>query len=194
MQTISDLNKKWWYRFIKVLFFSLIAIAIYFATIINLKNNVPNEEISLNNSFLICEAGNNKTFSFQTINTVKNSRYAYEKLEEDWTRDDLIGELCGIVKPQIKNEYIPISSQSIGFDIDRYDALEVARASLEEKIQLWRKEVLSSHKLEKNNVTIGSWFEFGALYFLSLLSIVVMAEFIRRIFYYIVLGKIKPEK
>lgn len=183
MKTISELNEKWWYRLLKVIYFALIIFTLFIVTSFVGNETAPYSVLDLDNSNLVCLNENksvNFKLSFNEVNRIEKSSSAYRVLEMDRDRDDLIGRLCGTKKdylnslPALNNtgSYVPVSNRT-GVD--------------------WRKEVLERHLLIKNDKIVGSWKMTIFYIMLSWVFIFIIFEILRRIFYYIILGKIKPD-
>jgi len=160
-KTISYLNSKIWYRFIKVaytLLFLVISVTVIFSIF---SENI--RVLDMPNSQVICQYGNEKQLLIKEVfdkdempNILPNYYY-----DANTALSEKIIKSCGI------NEVITRSTQPDGFISDPY------------RIE----------KRYKNNITT------ALLY--SLLSVVItilIFEIVRRVFYYIALGTIKPKK
>lgn len=184
METIKDLNSKWWYRLSKVVYFAIMIMVLFITTAYIGNETSPYSVLDLDNSHLVCLKDNkivNFKLSFTDVNRIEKSSVAYRVLEKDWDRDDLIGRLCNTKKdhnvaiPPINNtgSYTPVSNRT-GVH--------------------WREEVLERHEIIKNDRVIGSlistFFFIAIAWMLTFLAF----EILRRTFYYIVLGSIRPKK
>ncbi len=174
MQTVSELNTKWWYRLVKVVY--LVALVVVSLSVANtvLNNTAPYMTIDLDKSTLVCLKGGglvNYVISFSEVNRIENSSVAYRVLEKDWDRDDLIGRLCNIKdRSDNSGSYIAVNSYN------------------------WRQEVLSLHRLDKVDKQIGNWYLTFFYGLFSLFVVCMFFEILRRSFYYVVLGSLKPKK
>lgn len=182
MQTISELNSKWWYRLLKVSYFAFLIVALFLTTSYIGNETSPYPVLDLDNSYLVCLNEDKSTdfkLSFRKVNQVENSFIAYIFLEEHWYRDDLIGRLCNS-----KNDYY--DPQSV-FNDNYVPINERSRLN-------WREKVLERHELIKSDKVVGSWLTTVFFIMLSWAFVIGAFEIMRRVFYYIVLGKIRPKK
>ncbi len=178
MKTVAELNEKWWYRLLKVTFAIAFIFSVFVAVALVFNEMRPYEVLDLDKSKLICKNPNgslNFSVSFTEVNKSEGSMYAYQNLEKDWDRDDLIAELCNITIPTVTNKS--------GFSNREYTV----------KKDGWREMVLSLHSLEKVNKTIGSYWLMFLFILITLFAIVISFEIVRRTFYYIVLGSLRPK-
>lgn len=182
MQTILEMNNKWWYRLFKVSYFGLMIVALSFITIYVGNQTSPYSVLDLDNSYLVCLNEDKSTdfkLSFREVNQVENSFIAYTILEKHWDRDDLIGRLCNS-----KNDYY--DPQSV-FNDNYVPINERSRLN-------WREKVLERHELIKSDKVVGSWLTTVFFIMLSWAFILIAFEMVRRIFYYVVLGKVRPNQ
>ena len=167
MTTITELNSKVWYRFLKVIFIiafalsSVIAIAIAFSSVGNYQDDYS----------VKCNYGNKSTFLASKdkniyISSYEDYTYSLAKLSD--TAKNELQSACAISKVEMTA---------------KMDALFNGHDDGKNLYELTPTKVITD-----THLTASMW---------SLLSIVIIFvafEAIRRAFYYIVLGSIKPEK
>lgn len=174
MKIINDLINKAWYRAIKVIYL-LSFLAIVTLIIIVFSAGEDFDVLDVQNSKIVCQYGNEKTFLVKDIfNKGEISAPNNYDLRFTTADNERIREFCEIDKNKLLSEGVwkidgdgRIVSEM--FDLGIYG------------------EVIEYH-VEK---------EFKKRYdylLLSLLITVAVFETIRRIFYYIILGNIKPQK
>jgi hypothetical protein len=171
MKTISELNAKWWYRLLKVTF-----VIAYIATLLTILPEVNDELqpfsiIDTQNSTLTCLSGNNKTYknysseSYLTVETIKT--------------------LCGLDE---STNAETVSSST--------DSVDVKQKYRNEIIRYRDNDAMIRNQVSFNDayLKVGSNLELILGLLGTFVGVTITFELIRRIFYYIVLGSIRPKK
>lgn len=191
MKTIADLNSKWWYRLIKVVYI-LALLFFLIAPVVGIVFSYAPEFDGIN-SYARCKDG-------RTVNLIKNDVHLYS--EYVWSSDDkIIKDRCansftleevknGISDDQVINRMLANSNTEYNVEA----ALEAGATKkqigdyLKTQIEKNTEYTLVSAYTPRNWIaTIG----------FSLLSVVItllVFEVAKRIFYYILLGSIRPHK
>ncbi|MCX6792912.1 MAG: hypothetical protein NTY12_02710 [Candidatus Falkowbacteria bacterium] len=172
--TIKELNNKWWYRLVKV---SYIAIFVLFSVI---AITLSIEEVgNYQEDYTVkCNYGNKGTFlAAKDKNIYISSTYDYSNSLTDlpdYIKTDL-QSACGISK----NEISEILGYTDGFiPDDRLNSFEGKKL----------------FELTKTKINITTHLDAILQALFSLFGICVGFEVIRRVFYYVVIGKIKPKE
>lgn len=172
MKTISELNQRIWYRLLQVVYalcFSILTIVIL-SLIYNFKK--PHREFDANLSYIQCK--NDKK-----INLTENNIYSDFITKED---DEKIRILCRGDDKSLLDDLL-----LAGVYPEDYNQQDIEEAKK-------RVEEREGYTLISNFKQVGSW-QYLVLYCaVVILVILSIFELVRRIFYYIVLGRIKPEK
>ncbi len=179
MKTISELNSKWWYRLLKVVYLVAVLIVVGALAIIQYDEMRPYSKLDFKTSKVHCLNGNFKTATYNDfmviIGNVSDS-IRYQNL------DPLdIAEFCELPSPP--EGYTPL--RNLGFEQANENA---------GKLKTWRLLTRESIRYEENYETVGSWITLFLYIILSAIIALVGFEIIRRAFYYIVLGNIRPKK
>ena len=181
IQNISDLNKKWWYRLIKVAFMLLTiacSILIFFIVYDSKKPYIKNEyKITC-----VSEDSNKIAFSAGDMGLYIHDDQGI--VIPDYTRAQ-INKICGIEESVAKQ-----------YDENALDALlklgKYKNASDEESKKFIERYRI--FEIDKYSAIKGGYISRLGYLSLSLLIILLIVEIIRRIFYYIVLGRFFPSK
>lgn len=167
MKTIADLNSKWWYRLVKVVYVFLLfswtigtAVGVYF---------LFEPEFDNENSYIACESGKNYRLS-------ENGIFLYSEYM-GYYDDKLAKELCTSTETMTAEEY----EEKYGEPPKTFLSLDL------EKYRLTEYKLISVYTERDWIATI--WYMF-----LGFLGWLLFFELVRRIFYYVVLGKLIPKK
>lgn len=199
--TLQNLKSKWWYRLLKVvviLFFILIA-GIWLT--VGIDYEYYNEETTSNSkSKITCNKGNQNIFTADEVGIDLNSF--------DNTNDVLIREKCGIsniiTSKELAQEYgdpsftwsiegVRAYFKFIGYVEEEPTASEVVIKILAKSPDIG--SFIDSHTIDYVYVKMnGGWFSIIGMWIIILACMVLIFEILRRLFYYIVVGKIKPDK
>lgn len=189
-KTISYLNSKVWYRSLKVIFILSFILAIIFPLIGVYFEYKP--EFDNKKSYVVCKDG-------RTVSLEDNNIYLYSSYvggDDDLT----IKKRCtaALTFDEFKKDLSDYASierllenRSDGFDVD--NAIKAGYSK--EEVQKYLEKTIN--KTEYKLVSIYTpihWVAVVGYSFLIILSVIVFFEIIKRIFYYIVLGVIKPKK
>lgn len=184
MQTISELNAKWWYRFLKVIYIGGFIVTTVSVTIDIINTKRPEKVIDIDNSYLVCRDGNNKKISFHDVNLIENSNTAYLSLRNiDSNRET--SRIDRFINGGTALTVAKLCALDVPANISQIENSE---------FDTWVANVANSFTLIEVNKTNGDWITVTGVVILWLVIFVFGFEFVRRIFYYIILGKIKAEK
>jgi hypothetical protein len=187
MKTISELNAKWWYRLLKVIYLAIFTLS-FVAVVIQINDTLsPYQVLDFKNSKVVCLSGNKNQVTFNDLLLkVDKDDLKYERLDAV-----KIASICEIVGP-----YGELFSMSDGeptrmsrADYNSFYSIENRPLALE-----WSAKVVNMVQYEKSYTTIGSWLDVIGAILLAIAIVAVIFELIRRIFYYIVLGSLRPKK
>jgi hypothetical protein len=166
MKTISELNSKWWYRLIKIVYILIFVVACGTALVISY-SEVGSYQ---NDHTVTCNYGNKSTF------------LAYKD----------------------KRIYVPFEDYSISLanlpeNIKKeiQTACAISDAEMKEKIDTYFNGTSDGKKLYEiidTKVVVATYLSATLWSLLSLLIIVAIFEVLRRAFYYVVLGALRPQK
>ncbi len=165
MKTISELNAKWWYRLTKVIFILIIVIITLTSLLLIYEENYSRQE---SDYIVFCNYGNKKTFAARKEAQI----YIYGTNATVANLPDYqriaIQEECEITEKEISEKLAAIANK-----IDNGIPLFTIRHA---------------------TVTVGNTWSLVKFSIIALLVILSVSEVIRRCFYYIVLGSIRPKK
>ena len=192
MKTISYLNSKVWYRFLKVLYVVIFCFTtlLIISTIYKSQDNPKKYIISCawnGQSFIDENVYADETFSKNIISWSTNDRLAVAGAcltasERDiWHKQ--MGEFEKIVPPT--NPF-----PGFAYDTETFANMEINALSIM-KIDVHNN---GSFKVTTPIETVPGILKFLGIFAIALLAEFVFFEGVRRVFYYIVLGSIKPKK
>lgn len=167
MKTTTELNNKIWYRLIKVIFIIAIVIASVLAIIINF-DSVGNYQTDHQVS---CNYGNKSTFL-----AYKDKEIYISSLEE-YSRS--LANLSDNTKEQLKS------------------ACEISEEEMNAKLDALfngKDDGKKLYDITKTKIVTDTYLTATLWSLLSLIVIFIISEIIKRSFYYIVLGSIRPNK
>lgn len=144
----------------------------------------PEKVIDIDNSYLVCKDGNNKKISYYDVNVFGNSDTAYLSLKN-------------IDSNKADSKIVRFMNGATALTVAKLCALDAPANILElenKEVDAWVTDIANSFDLIEIEKINGGWITLAGIVFLWLLIIFLGFELTRRIFYYIVLGKIKPEK
>lgn len=212
-KTISFLNSKVWYRFIKVLFIISILIFLSIFNYIIVSGGV--KKIDQEKTTIQCNLGEKKSFSTESINlsldtgAFNNELFEYKGYFIDYPN---------IIKEKIITECFPKKTGDIydiqkqaeiinknGFTGRENNLTEKEKITLDDNYNIYLKEinnVTGSSKIKYLDFSFHmfeiipsfTYIPFINLFLFGNIIIFVVFEIIKRIFYYIILGSIKPKK
>ena len=171
---IQWLKSKWWYRLLKVLYISFFGCLVIWILLVAIDINGPTQMINFQTSTLECLSGNKKVFTYEELS---EKHYIFSFSESSISNEKII-ELCELVR-------------------ETHDWDTVNHSDVSERIQEmreWNNFVGNAYKLNEQEKTVGSWFLVQRDFFLATVVLLFIFEFIRRIFYYVLLGSFKPKK
>ena len=166
MKTITDLNNKLWYRLIKVIFILIIATSAIIAIVVNF-GEVGNYQ---NDYSVSCNYGNKSTF------LAYKDKEIYIPGYEDYTES--LAKLPDSTKDQLKTA-CAISKEDISALLDSY--------------MNGTNNGTKLYDLTKTKIITDTYVTATLWSLLSLVIIFVISEIIKRAFYYVILGSIRPK-
>jgi|AntRauTorcE11897_2_1112592.scaffolds.fasta_scaffold10794_3 hypothetical protein len=182
MKTIQELNEKAWYRLLKVVYVLSLAIALMFPAIVPYVSMAP--EYDKENSYVLCDNGRKLLYEEHKLNrdyisSLSANNFKFQCLYED---------------TGLNTEELAI----LQYGKDSGQSLDDAKVAIEE----YRKEKFNNEQvvLMDDNYTFIAVYETRnwPLIIIStmggILATLLLFELTRRIFYYVALGKFKPEK
>ncbi len=209
-KTISALNTKMWYRFLKVIFLFVFIAVILIANGINISEGIG--RIDKDKTLIYCNGGDKRVLTakqagvyFSNYEFIKGFDYKkfYDGYYNEYTIKDIL-QACYDKVPEYNNDEDIYLMQRVyeiqGFKANpkKYDddylkeQFKIMTEGYKSKDQKISYLDYSIHLFDIKPVYTYKDF---VLYFLIInFSILLIFEVLRRIFYYIVLGTIKPKK
>jgi len=161
------LNKQPWYRFIKVVYLSVFALTIIVSVFVVYDEN---KSKWFDDYIITCQYGNKTVFSAQKEESIYLNDYDLKNgisSIPDHTKEK-IQKVCGISQEEIQN-MIAATLKKDGF-------------------------VPALFRVEKGTIEINSKIKAIGYSLLDILIVALIFEILRRIFYYIILGSLRPQK
>ena len=188
MKTITDLNKTWWYRLVKVLFCVCFLILGIVATLhvyfVNKTTRVPDVSIT-------CDYGNQTKFNLLhdkgiTINTYDDNKAIPEELNQK------ILQACEITQSDINTA----KAYALAKTIKMQKASNCTKEQVNDPDNFLCGFGVSSdtYRIGSTLVTVNTPWKGAGFVLLYILMFFCLFEIIRHLFYYITLGKLKPQK
>jgi len=186
MKTVTELNSKWWYRLVKVVFIGSTLLLIGGSIFIIQDENRP-RQVKDYKIDCIAEYTNMKTFLAEKDANIYIYSFGTTTPYTSLSTDDKkkIRGFCDISDEEAKNA----NDKAIAY-IDEQTKMGTDK----ETIQNYIDTNLRAYLISETQVPKGSYLAIVAYSILSIIGILVVAEIIRRVFYYIVLGSIRPKK
>jgi hypothetical protein len=209
IETIKELNSKWWYRILKVIFIFLflIVLAINYSFI---APTTPKKQINFEKSIVNCNYPDFKiTAAKGDVSFRLSSLYTdEEKFQKEVDQTSEVGPIgntqiwlhCYDVYQTIYPENI---APSKGWTPEEKAKVDKAMAELKQEQELDKMGVnvnINQTKIAPNfKISIVTYWEPTISSFIfkllsSILIIIIIFATIQRIFYYIILGKLMPKK
>lgn len=178
-QTISSLNGKAWYRFLKVVCIFLFL----FVTVVTIAliSDIYRAE-QFNDYRVVCNYGNKTNFLARSDKGILLSDYDLREgfaSIPDYEKGALL-EACRTTETEEQTGFVP----KLGTPVPP------TSLTLEEM----RQRQSSQYTFSKEQVTSGGFMVILGYSLLAILIIALVFEIARRVFYYIVLGSLRPEK
>jgi len=206
MKTISELNNTKWYRFLKVIYILSFIIIFGFSLLIIL-NEYP-FHINAKKSYAKCDNGTIINFAdkFKDIDSLSDAaslKCDYDKsvasteyLDTMWRLDCLTNKEIGEKMKMTYPFYNDTDTEELGAEArQRLENNLFNRNDLFNNVPLGEAIVIPAEKNYSFVIVCSrNWLRILEYSILSFLILAVVFELIRRIFYYVVLGTIKPKK
>ncbi|MFA4833785.1 MAG: hypothetical protein WC619_02975 [Patescibacteria group bacterium] len=185
-KTISYLNSKIWYRLVKVAYiFSFLAACALTVFILFSFCYKTSEVIDNPNTKIICQTGNKKQFLIKDVfsnNDIPTTIPDYYVATDKFSKK--ISNFC----------ITPLDPEKKSYTLE-----ELQASSLEELQAVGAKPkdgfIPYPYRIEKKYIEVKEGATISVIY--SLIGLIIMAlifETLKRVFYYVVLGTIKPKK
>lgn len=204
-KTISGLNSKWWYRLIKVIFISLFILSLVIANGVNIYQGIG--RIDENKTLIYCNGGDKRILTIKRAGTYFDNSdfiggFDYKKFYEGYYSEYKIkGIIEACYDTQVDDIFwIQRLHEIRGFKSDpkQFDeqyALEQYKAMTSGYKSDTQKASYLDYSIHLFDIKpVYSYMQFILYILLSNILVFVIFEIIRRIFYYIFLGSIKPKK
>jgi len=161
MKTLKELNLKWWYRLLKVVYTVSFLIFISIVFWVSWDKTTPKKIVDNDKTLLVCDSGKTYTSKQLKFDFANSSLGTFLKNQE-------FNQLCG---------YKNIDNQNKFSDWESFNAQYEKHYKIDFKYK----------KVGNRTITV--------IYFgISLLLFVIGFEIFRRLFYYVVLGSLRPKK
>ncbi len=180
MKTINELNTKSWYRFTKVLYFITLLFFLVMLPVGIFLGYQPKYDYS--KSFVLCEDG--RKYSFQQINLELNGARELDNLSQKKARFYCSDEISGLSESEIISRVFSMSSyDSKGTSVSADDFFK--KDDIDNIV-----DSFFNHKI----ILVKNFGPMIGYSLLSILGILIVFEFLRRVFYYVMSGSINPKK
>lgn len=209
-KTISYLNSKAWYRFLKVVFIFIFIAVILIANGINISEGIG--RIDKDKTLIYCNGGDKRVLTarqagvyFSNYEFIKGFDYKkfYEGYYNEYTIKDIL-QACYDKVPEYNNDEDIYLMQRV-YEIQGFKAnpKKFDEAYLKEQFKVMTEGYKSKdQKISYLDYSIHlfdikpayTYKDFVLYSLITNLSILLIFEVLRRVFYYIVLGTIKPKK
>lgn len=167
LNTLADLNSKWWYRLLKVVYAGIFIVMSLLMLVAVYDENEPDTLVV--DHKIICTAGNHSTFQAS-----KDKRI------------DLSGYSSTFGLESLSNAQRYALRIACGEEEIQSSPREILNAK-------YNNDTLPSIEIEDVYLTNGSWLEVLFYSVAYLIAAALLFEFGRRLFYYVVLGTWKPK-
>ena len=208
-KTVSFLNSKVWYRFIKVIYVLLFIVILLGYNILTFSGS-SFKNVDQDKTLIICNYKDEKVFYSKEKNIrlnnhdFKNETFDYKDFFESYNEYKIkdILENCYDIKNSsnldifaIQRTYEITRTKDNKKDYDEnYLKNEINKIITGYKTDLEKASYLD-YSIELFTIDpVFTYYKFLMYFFVGNLSILLLFEIIRRLFYYVVLGTIKPEK
>jgi hypothetical protein len=167
MKTVSELNAKWWYRLVKVVFIATFLVSAIFAAYATFDTSRTR---TVSDYIVKCNYGSKATFAAWQDKGIYISSYSYNGISSlsDSQKEDL-QKACGITQDVMNGIFDQIRA---GANPKDYALFNIALGK----------------------VDVGSNFKAVLYSLLSIMGVYLVFEVARRAFYYVLLGKILPRE
>lgn len=217
MKTTSELNSRWWYRLAKVFYLFTLIISLILAVAISYSENNGLVSLNVKESIIGCGIEYSTQQSFPIIDVGSYyfephhfsgnnflykeffSEYGNEYVIKDILRECRLGDTA--FQEGVTNNDIYVIQRM--FEINRMNITDTERTELRNtELHRLNGAYSTDQKLKLLSFSNQLFFVYPVYDYVttpgiiiaSILGIIAVFEFIRRIFYYIVLGTIRPKK
>lgn len=222
MKTLEDLNKKWWYRFLKVIFGVSLLVVIAIINVIAFSGEI--EKVDESKTFVQCNLGKKLSFSAQSMglslssNDFTNSKFDYASYFRGYNdsniksilyhcyplRGDDNDDIYASQKySELNYKYKLIDVNLVGENLKSESQIkdtQLLRNDFENNYWQKTKNLNDKDKLNYLDFSFSmfdikpvfSYSDFLKFFLMGNLIALCIFEALRRLFYYIALGKINP--
>ena len=194
MKTLIDLNGKWWYRLLKVIYIFIFAVA-WLTTIWVAATTIHHPEIdsvNRNTSYLSCDGKDGGKYLFSSYETAK-----WYINSTSFDVKELNSECAEVAVVRWRSAH-PAKGGITQEEASAFDKITHATTSTivrpysyaDELEAVWAYEAMD---FRPQVVIYRIWWKIILNFLLGLVGVPFVFELFRRIFYYIVLGKIFPK-
>lgn len=214
-KTIKHLNTKAWYRLVKVIFILLFAIVLLIANGL-IFSETDFKQVSLDKTKITCTYGDKKSFTADDINLYSlsadefpNGKFDYKTYFEGYGNEYDIRDIVNECHPQ-DNSYFDVFAfqkvtEAVGDEMLKMKKEErppefISDADMEkidkvEKAYGSEKTKYLDYSVKLFDISpVFSFMPFIKIFLLTNIIILAVFEIIRRAFYYITLGSLRPKK
>jgi hypothetical protein len=195
---LKFLNTKSWYRLIKIIYIFVFAVTLIISISTVISSYKPKLSIDQYNPDIFKQTILN---IYPNAVTASGIRYA------DIPASELLGDYLrvspdGITSDGFNFTPYPITLAQLKNNINVLQNRQVSNDKIQNYVNLYKTDkngnfvsnISQNNRLEKYKFIAYYWFSIIGLLLFSIIIISIAFEFIRRIFYYIVLGSFLPEK
>ena len=193
MKSLSDLNRKWWYRLLKVLYCGIFLII---ALVSALAVFALNETYQAPDYLITCSYGNHDMFNALHDKGISIANYDPDK-EIPASMNTQILSACGITQTDIDQATANAKAKAI----QQYNKNNCATSNPTGFLAEFLCPDLSApyqtftmYGIINSTVPVHTYGDATGYAILDLLIVLAVFEIVRRAFYYIALGRIRPPK
>lgn len=215
-RTTSYLVSKAWYRLLKVVFLFTLLLSLV-GWNIAISSDPGFTQVNRSKTLVNCTYGENKSLTLEQIDITLypfdfRNGFNYKSFFEDRSNEYKIKQIFKSCYPQSKDDIDIFAAQKV-YEVvgnERLKQKQDVRSPLTEKEKTYLDETIPKIEALYSGTEKAKYLDYSVqlftikpvethteyfLYlFLGNLSILLVFELVRRIFYYIVLGKLRPEK
>ena len=200
-KTLETLNEKVWYRFLKVIFVLAGLIVLGFYNLLIFSDGLTN--VSETKTTIQCLHKDQKTFTAKQLNIsfsnydFPNGLFNYKNFYEGYNDYKIKAILKGCYDKEVNDVY----SMQKYYELNLQDKTTISRVEFT-PIQAMENTYLTSEKIKYLDYSF-KFFDIKPQFthsrfiwhlLIGNLIIIVVLEILRRVFYYVILGSIRPKK
>lgn len=185
-KTISYLNSKIWYRFLKVIYIGLILLCVIILTALAMEFYKPH---NVQDYRIDCKADytNKKSFLAEKEAGIYIYKYSNETIYQSLSSETKlkIRNLCDISETEAS-----LANEKAMSFVQEQRKIGTDESIIQKNID----DNMRPYSIEESNIIEGSYAEVVIRALLYIIILFLLFEFFRRIFYYIILGTMRPKK